>query len=87
MVRGKAKLIERLHQLVGELPESELQTARRFLEYLRNMGDPVLRALAEAPEDDEPETPEEHQGATEAWEEYRQGKALSAEQAKRLLLP
>jgi hypothetical protein len=77
---------EELHRLIDELPECEMHAARRFLEYLRNMGDPVLRSLMEAPEDDEPTTPEEDQGAKEAWQEYLRGEAISAEEAKRELL-
>jgi hypothetical protein len=38
--------------LVEELPDSELEAARRYLEYLRDIGDPLLRALLRAPEDD-----------------------------------
>ena len=50
---------EDLHRLVDELPKKELPVAKRYLEYLRNMGDPVLRSFMEAPEDDEEETEEE----------------------------
>jgi hypothetical protein len=42
-----------LHRLIDELPESELAAAERFLHYLRATADPVLRALLEAPPDDE----------------------------------
>ena len=77
---------EELHRLVDELPESESHAAKRFLEYLRNMGDPMMRSLMEAPEDDEPTTPEEDKGAAEAWQEYLRGEAISAEEAKRELL-
>jgi len=42
-------LKEELHHLVDELPNRELHAAKRFLEYLRNMGDPFLQALEEAP--------------------------------------
>ena len=66
---------EELHRLVDELPESERHAARRFLEYLRNLGDPVLRSLMEAPEDDESTSPEEDKGAKEAWQEYLRGEA------------
>jgi hypothetical protein len=67
---------ERLHQLVDELPESELHVAERFLAYLRDVGgDPFLRALALAPEDDEPTTAEEDAAAAEAWAEYQRGEA------------
>ena len=43
------------HRLIDELPESELAAAQRFLHYLGATADPVLRALLEAPVDDEPE--------------------------------
>lgn len=76
----------KLHQLVDELPGSELDAAARFLAYLRDMADPFERMLNEAPEDDEPTTPEEDQTADEAWEEYRRGEYISAEQAKHELL-
>ncbi|MBQ11887.1 MAG: hypothetical protein CMJ45_10090 [Planctomyces sp.] len=75
-----------LHRLVDKLPKKELQSAKRYLEYLRNMGDPVQRALLEAPEDDEPTTPEENKIAEEAWQEYLRGEGISAEEAKRELL-
>ncbi|HZR98312.1 MAG TPA: hypothetical protein VFE37_06380 [Chloroflexota bacterium] len=65
---------DKLRQLVEELPESEVHAAESFLAYLRDIGsDPFLRALALAPVDDEPTTPEEDEGAAEAWEEYRRG--------------
>lgn len=66
---------DELHRLVDELPQKELHGAKRFLEYLRNMGDPLQQALMEAPEDDEPTTPEEDEGAKEAWREYLRGEA------------
>ena len=77
---------DELHRLVDELPRNELHGAKRYLEYLRNMGDPVLRALMEAPEDDEPTTPEEDEGAEEARQEYLRGEGISMEEAKRDLL-
>ena len=77
---------DKLHRLVDELPARELHGAKRYLEYLRNMGDPVLRALMEAPEDDEPTNPEEDKGAEEAWQEYLRGEGISMEEAKRELL-
>ena len=75
-----------LHRLVDELPEEELYAAKRYLVYLRSMGDSVFRSLEEAPYDDEPTTPEEDESADEAWQEYLEGKAISAEEAKRELL-
>ncbi len=61
---------ERLHQLVDQLPESEVATATRVLEALRAAADP----LASAPEDDEPTTAEDRRAIKEGWELYRQGK-------------
>ena len=58
-----------LYRLVDVLPESELNAARRYLEYLRDLGDPVLRALREAPQDDEPETKDEQSAVAEAYED------------------
>jgi hypothetical protein len=62
-----------LHRLIDELPESELTAAERFLHYLRVTTDPVLRALIEAPLDDEPETEKERQAVHEAREELARG--------------
>jgi hypothetical protein len=74
---------EELHRLVDELPETEGYAAKRFLEYLRNMGDPVLRAMLEAPEDDEPETEEERAAVAEAYEDFKAGRMVSHQELKR----
>ena len=68
---------EDLYRLVDELPESEINAARRYLEYLRNLGDPVLRALKEAPEDDEPETEEERAAVAQAYEDLAAGHVVT----------
>ena len=65
-----------LHQLIEELPESEWLAAERFLAYLRDMADPVRRALLTALWDDEPETDEEHQAVQEAREELARGETI-----------
>jgi len=64
---------ETLHRLVDELPDAEVQAAERFLEYLRALGDPVLRAFLTAPEDEEPLTPEEAAESDAAWRAYQAG--------------
>jgi len=76
---------DELHRLVDELPESESHAAKRFLEYLRNMGDPMMQALMEAPIDDEPTTAEEDKGAEEAWQEYLRGEARPWEDVRKEL--
>jgi predicted transcriptional regulator len=48
--------------------------------------DPVLRALENAPFDDEPETEEERAAVAEAWEDVRAGRLIPHEEvAKRWL--
>ena len=67
-----------LHRLVDELPKKELPVAKHYLEYLRNMGDPVLRSFMEAPEDDEEETAM----IEEARQEYLRGEARPWEEVR-----
>lgn len=77
---------DELHRLVDELPVGEVQAARRFLEYLRDRGgDPLLRALENAPEDDEPETPEEEAAVKHARESVKRGEVVSDEELRRRL--
>ena len=73
---------EVLHRLVDAIPDEELDTARQALEPL---ADPFLLALANAPLDDEPTTPEEDAGAEEAWQEYLRGQARPWEDVRREL--
>jgi hypothetical protein len=54
-----------------------LHQAERFLVYLRDMADPVRRALLTTPWDDEPETDEERQAVQEAHEELAQGQTIA----------
>jgi hypothetical protein len=74
-----------LHRLVDELPAEELYAAKRYLVYLRNMGDPVFRSLEEAPYDDEPETPEERAAVEEAYKDIAEGNVVSLDDFKREL--
>lgn len=78
---------EELHRLIDALPESEWHAAHRFLEYLQDRGtDPLLLALADAPEDDEPVTPEEEAAVREAYQAIARGEVVSLEEARRRLL-
>jgi len=66
-----------LHRLVDTLPEPELHTAQRFLGYLHQQyADLVLQALMHAPEDDEPETPQERSAAQEARIQIERGETI-----------
>jgi alkylated DNA nucleotide flippase Atl1 len=70
----EAKAKERLYRLVDRIPEDEVHTAERFLEDLAMSDDPVMRALTNAPEDDEPVTPEEEEAVREALEDIAAGR-------------
>jgi len=67
------------HELIERLPDSQIATAVRILE--RMLLDPVARALATAPPDDEPVTEEDrrrfHGG--QAWFAQRGGKGIPME--------
>ena len=78
---------DKLHQLIDELPDGDLELVQFLLEHRHDPDrDPFLFNLATAPYDDEPSSPEEDAEAAAAWEEYRRGRFVSAEEAKRELL-
>jgi hypothetical protein len=64
-----------LHALVDRIPEDELATAKRFLEYLTV--NPAYRAALSAPMDDEPVTEADIEAITRAREDFRAGKFSS----------
>ena len=67
------------HELIERLPDSQLATAVRFLEFM--LLDPVARAVATAPPDDEPVTEQDrlrlHNG--QAWFRQHGGKGVPME--------
>ena len=73
-------LREELRQLVDSLPDEELFTAKRFMVYLRNLSDPVLRTLLEAPDTDEPLSKEGESAVDEAWQAAAKGQILTDEE-------
>jgi len=75
---------ERIHQLVDDLPEQELPAVERFLRQ-REDGDPVLRALANAPDDDEELTPEEDAAVQEGLDAIERGDVVSSAELRRSL--
>lgn len=84
----KTAIKKEIHQLVDKLPESDLHAAKRFLQYLTSLKeeDPVLKALKNAPWDDEPLTEEDIKALEEAHEDVKAGRIVSHEEAKRILL-
>jgi len=64
------------HKLIERLPDSQIATAVRFLEFM--LLDPVARAVSTAPVDEEPVTEEDRarfQGG-KAWFAQRGGKGI-----------
>lgn len=74
---------QQLHKLVDELSEQEAEAALVIVE--RRRDDPMLHALASAPIDDEPTSPEEDTSAADALASYRRGEAISSEEMRREL--
>ncbi len=70
---------EALHRLIDELPDD--QAERLFSGIL----DPVLKARALAPIDDEPETPDEAAAVAEGIADLDRGDVLTTEQLRREL--
>ena len=86
----------------ASIAAGDAEAARMMRDYDARSAAPVVRrlralkaqrrheqpaySLEDAPLDDEPTTPEEDAASAEAWAEYKRGEALSAEDAKRLLL-
>ena len=64
---------QRLHQLIDQLPEEEIQAAERCLQSLCTHRDPVLDALRSAPDVEEPFSEEEEQGVDDAIRDLRAG--------------
>ncbi len=68
---------QRLHQLIDELPDEEIQPAQRYLEFLAACQDPLVRALESAPEDDEPIADDEREAVDEAERAAADGDVVS----------
>lgn len=66
-----------IKRLVSELPDEELDAAYKFLRYLRDSHDPLIRAVLRAPIDDEPETEAERREVAEAKADIAAGRVIS----------
>ena len=55
---------EQAHELIERLDSSQVSAVVTLIQFM--LLDPVSRALASAPDDDEPETPEEFRAVEEA---------------------
>ena len=68
---------EELHTILDSIPEDRLEAAR---EALAALADPVLLALLNAPENDEPLTEEDLQAIAEGDEDQRLGRTITLEE-------
>lgn len=76
-----------LYRLIDDLPEGKEETAYRVLKCLHEeKEDPFLLAMAIAPEDDEPFTPEEQEAVREAEEAISRGEVYTLDEVRRELL-
>ncbi len=75
-----------LHYLIDLLPDHELPAVQWFLDYVHTHSNPMLRALTNAPLDDEGTSVEEEQWIWEAREEVARGEVSTWEAAKQRLL-
>jgi hypothetical protein len=66
------------HDLIERLPESQIETAVRFLEFM--LLDPVSRALAVAPVEDEEIGEEEEQAVARSKEWFKNNEGIPFEQ-------
>lgn len=73
---------ERLYSLIDRLPEQEIEAAQRYLEFLCQHEDPVIRAMRCAPIDDEPLTEEDHKAIQEARDDLQAGNRISNAQIR-----
>jgi hypothetical protein len=73
---------DELYRLIDGLPERELPTARRFLQFLRSQVT-LPRVLSEAPEDGEPLTDEDRAAIAEGAADIAAGRVVTLEEIKR----
>jgi hypothetical protein len=78
----EAKAKERLYRLVDQIPEDEVHAAERYLEYLAEHGDPFIRALIMAPDEDEPLSDEDRQALEEGRRALAEGDVVTDEELR-----
>jgi hypothetical protein len=75
---------EQLHTLIDGLPECDLGSVQLLIEWRNRLRDDRTALLvATAPEDDEPESPEEAAAVAEAREAISRGEVYSLDAIKR----
>lgn len=78
----EAKVKERLYRLIDRIPDEDVRAAERYLEYLTDLGDPFMRALMNAPEEDEVISPDEEAAVQEGLDDIAAGRVHSLDEVK-----
>ena len=76
---------QELKDLIDCVPTDELIVVKRFIQYVVDMQDPVLRSLLEAPVDDEPTSESDVAALQEAREDIAAGRLTPAKELYREL--
>ena len=76
---------DRLYRLVNRLPDGESHAAERYLEYLTEYGDPLVRIAMAAPEEDEELSERGHRLLDEGREDLATGRTYNLDEVKREL--
>ena len=74
-----------LKELIDQLPDEELHTVKRFMEYLRDAGSPLLDVLIEAPEEADELNEVAEAALREAESEIKAGDSVTHAELKREL--
>ena len=74
---------QRLHELVDELPEGEIQAAERYLLSLCGQEHPIVHAMRSAPIDDEPLTDKDRVAIEEGEREIAAGHGIPHDRIRR----
>ena len=82
---GSDAVKRQIKDLIDGMPPDELLVIKRFIQYVRDLEDPFLRNLAEAPWDDEPLSDEDIAALAEAKEDIKAGRLIPAEEVYREL--
>lgn len=76
---------DRLHRLVDHLPDAEIHAAARYLEYLSECGDPLVRIAMTAPEEDEELSERGHRLLDEGRKDLAAGRTYTLDEVKQEL--
>ena len=76
---------QKLKDLIDCVPDDELIVVKRYVQYIVDMQDPVLKSLLDAPVDDEPLTESDISALQEAREDIAAGRVTLAKELYREL--